>query len=228
MRRGAAQSARMAFGICARVGADDDPGQPAERRQGRSFPLRNLAFVEGGRIAGHDRLHDGMVRLVGLQQSDALPPCAAGPAGHLAEQLEGPFGGARIAIGEPEIGIDHADQRHVRKIVTLGDELRADDDVRLALGHCLELQPHPFHAAENVGGQHDGAGIGKVAGHLLGDSLHAGAAGDEVIEGAAFGTGIRPLLVMAAMMADELAAKPVLHQPARALRALEAMAAGTA
>jgi hypothetical protein len=58
---------------------------------------------------------------------------APGPAGHLAEQLKGALGGARIAVGEPEIGIDHADQRHQREIVPLGDELRADDDIGLAL-----------------------------------------------------------------------------------------------
>jgi hypothetical protein len=70
-----------------------------------------------------------MFRLEGLDQAEALLAGAAGAAGDLAEQLECAFGGARIAIGEAEIGIDHADQRHVRKVVPLGDELRADDDI---------------------------------------------------------------------------------------------------
>jgi hypothetical protein len=92
-----------------------------------------------------------MVRLIGLQQADALLAGAAGAAGDLAEQLEGALGRARIAVGQAEIGIDHADQRHVRKIVALGDELRAYDDIGLALGDRFELEPQPPHAAEQVG-----------------------------------------------------------------------------
>ena len=85
-----------------------------------------------------------MVGLEGLQQAEALLAGAAGAAGHLAEQLEGALGGARIAIGQAEIGIDDADQRHVGEIVALGDQLRADDDVGLALGDRFQLQPQPL------------------------------------------------------------------------------------
>ena len=60
------------------------------------------------------------------------------------QQLERPLGRARIAIGEAEIGVDDADQRHVREIVPLGDELRADDDIGLALGDRLEFEPQPL------------------------------------------------------------------------------------
>ena len=129
------------------------------------------------------------------------------------QQLEGALGRARIAIGKAEIGVDDADQRHVGKIVPLGDQLRADDDVGLALGDRLELQPQPLHAAQHVGGQHDGARLGKMSDDLLGDALDARPAGDEMIERAAFRAGFRPLLVVAAMMADELAAEAVLDQP---------------
>ena len=169
-----------------------------------------------------------MVGLVGLQQADALLAGAARPTGHLAEQLEGAFGGARIAIGKSEIGIDDADQRHVRKIVPLGDQLRADDDVGFALGDRLELEPQPSDAAQHVGRQHDRAGLGEMAEHLLGDALDARAAGDQMVERAAFRAGLRPPFVMAAMMTDELPAEAVLDQPARAVRALEAVAADAA
>ena len=69
---------------------------------------------------------------------------------------------------------------------------------------------------------------GKCADDLLGDALDARPAGDEMVERAAFRAGVRPLLVMAAMVADELAAEAVLDQPARAVRALEAVAADAA
>ena len=59
-------------------------------------------------------------------------------------------------------------------------------------------------------------------------ALDARAAGDQMVERAAFRAGVGPLLVMAAMVADELAAEAVLDQPARAVRALEAVAADAA
>ena len=69
---------------------------------------------------------------------------------------------------------------------------------------------------------------GKCATHLLGDALDAGAAGDQMIERAAFRAGLGPALVVPAMVADELAAKAVLDQPGRADRAAEAVAADAA
>ena len=69
---------------------------------------------------------------------------------------------------------------------------------------------------------------GKCADDFFGDALDARPAGDEMVERAAFRAGVRALFVMAAMVADELAAKAVLDQPARAVRALEAMAADAA
>ena len=61
------------------------------------------------------------------------PPDAAGPAGHLGQQLEGALGRPHVAEGKAEIAVDHADQGQEREIVALGDKLRADDDVDLAL-----------------------------------------------------------------------------------------------
>ena len=70
--------------------------------------------------------------------------------------------------------------------MSLGDQLRADDDVGLAVGDRLELEPQPPHPAHDVGGKHDRARIGKCY-HLLGDPLDARPAGDEVVERSAFG-----------------------------------------
>ena len=67
-----------------------------------------------------------------LQVADAVAFVAAGAADHLMQQLERALGGARIAGAETEIGIDHADEIEPRKMVPLGDKLRADDDVDAA------------------------------------------------------------------------------------------------
>ena len=53
---------------------------------------------------------------MGLQIADAAALIAPGTPDHLVEQLEGPLGGARIAIAEAEIGIDDADQIEPREI----------------------------------------------------------------------------------------------------------------
>ena len=68
----------------------------------------------------------------------------------------------------------------------------------------------------------------EALGHLLGDALDAGAAGDERIDLAALRAFLRQRQREAAVVAVEPVAVAVLHQPGRALRAVEAMAAGAA
>ena len=80
-----------------------------------------------------------MVGLVGLQIADAAALVASGAPDHLVEQLEGPLGGARIAIAQAQIGIDHADQIEPRKIVALGHQLGADDDVDAAFRDVVQF-----------------------------------------------------------------------------------------
>ena len=76
---------------------------------------------------------------MGLQIADAAALLAAGAADHLVEQLERAFGGARIAIAQAQIGIDHADQIEPRKIMPLRHQLRADDDVDAAFRDLVQF-----------------------------------------------------------------------------------------
>ena len=77
---------------------------------------------------------------MGLQIADAAALVAPGAADHLVEQLKRPLGGARIAIAEAEIGIDHADQIEPREIMALRHQLRADDDVDAAFGDLVQAR----------------------------------------------------------------------------------------
>ena len=54
---------------------------------------------------------------------------AAGASGHLPKELEGALGRAGIGVGETDVGVDHADQGQMRKIMAFGHELRTDDEV---------------------------------------------------------------------------------------------------
>ena len=74
------------------------------------------------------RLHDRLARLL----------AAAGAAGDLRQQLEGPLGGAEIGQAEADVGRDDADQRDAREVVPLRDHLRADEDVDLAVAEACQ------------------------------------------------------------------------------------------
>ena len=104
---------------------------------------KNAAIVLAAReldavVLGIERLDD---RLAG-----AL--AAPGAAGHLRQQLKRALAGAEVGQPEPDVGRDDADQRDARKVVALGDHLRADEDVELAGGEPRQqrrqraLAPH--------------------------------------------------------------------------------------
>jgi hypothetical protein len=64
-------------------------------------------------------------------------------------------------LAEADIGIDNAHQRQTWEVMTLGDKLRADDNVDLAVGDGFQFGLQAFGAAHHVGGEHQRAGVGK-------------------------------------------------------------------
>src|SRR5205085_2017671 len=79
-----------------------------------------------------------------------------------------------------------------------------------------------------VAGEDLQALVGKQRHHLLGETLDAGAAGDEGLLGLAGRALLRQRRAVPTMVAYQLAAETVLDQPGAAMRALQAMAAGAA
>src|SRR5262249_46559341 len=179
-------------------------------------------------VAGDQRLHDRMVGLVRLQEAVAAARLASGAARDLMQELERALGRARIAVGETEIGVDDADQVELGEMVTLGDKLRADDEVDAAFLDLLELLAHALDRRDQVAGKHQHARLRKQRRDLLLDALDAGPAGDEAVGRLAFRAGGGLRRREAAVMADELAAEAVIDQPGVAMRAGEAKTAGTA
>ena len=76
---------------------------------------------------------------------------AAGAAGDLGEQLKGPFARAEIRHVQREIGVDDSDQRHVRKMQTFRDHLRADQDVDLARAKSAQRFAIGIFARHRIG-----------------------------------------------------------------------------
>ena len=222
------QLARKAFRGRTVAGGNDQAGEPAERRIAGALARLDLAGVKRLAVAGDQRLHHGMVGLMGLQVSNAAALLAAGAPDHLVEQLKRPLGGARIAIAEAEIGIDDADQIEPREIMPLRHELRADDDIDAAFRDLVQFAAHGLDRGDEVARQHHGARAGKRCSRLFLQALHARADRDQRFLRRAVRADMRPRHRETAMVADQPLAKAVIDQPGVADGAGKTMPAGAA
>ena len=138
----------------------------ASRPYGGSKPSLtrlDLVIQEGVAIAGDDRLHHRMVGRIGLHEAAPDEARAPGTARDLMQKLECALGGARIgAMRQAEIAVDDADEGEARKVVTLGDDLRADDDVEFARLDAADDLAHFGQARDEIGRQQCDARIGKA------------------------------------------------------------------
>ena len=166
-----------------------------------------------------------MLGHIGLDQPAAGDGLTAGAAGHLIEKLEGALGGARVGVRKSEIGVDHADQRKARKVMALGHELGADDDVHLAVLDLAQGLAEIADAGVRSLDNSTRRASGKSAAHLLVDALDAGPARHERMLSAAIRADLGDRREGAAMVAFEPPAKAVLDEPGRAVRAFEFEAA---
>ena len=166
-----------------------------------------------------------MLRHIGLDQTASGDRFAARAPGYLVQELEGPLSRAGVGLCQAKVCVDHADQREPREVMALGDELRADDHVHLALLDLAQGLAQVGDAGCQVAGQQHAARIGEALGDLLGDAFDAGTAGHERMLGAAMRALLRDGDELTAMMAFEPAPEPVLNEPGRAVRAFELEAA---
>ena len=157
----------MAFGFVLVAAGNDQRCEPPEGRIGAILARFDLLRIKRFAVAGNQRAHHRMLRLMRLQEAVAAPLFAPGAARDLMQQLECALGRARIAIGETEIGIDNADEIELREMMALGDELRADDDVELSLGDLVELGAQPLDRFHEIARQDDAALAGKQRRALL-------------------------------------------------------------
>ena len=109
----------------------------------------------------------------------ARPVGAPGAAGDLMEQLIGPLAGPQIAAGHAEIGIDDPDQRQQRKMVALGDDLRADQHVVAMRRDRLDQLGSGARPGQQVADHQRDPGSGEACLGLLPDPLDPGTARHE-------------------------------------------------
>ena len=129
---GRRQVLRQPHRLVERAAAHHGVDERQERRIPQPLAVLDLALEERRVIlaAGQahavvrrvERLHD---RLAGLLAAPRAPR-------HLREQLEGALAGTEIRQAETDVGRHHADERHARKVVPLGNHLRPHQHVELA------------------------------------------------------------------------------------------------
>src|SRR5436190_8833105 len=74
----------------------------------------------------------------------------SGAPGNLCEKLERAFPCAKIRQVQREIGIDDSHQRHIRKMETLRDHLRSDEDIDIARAEISQSLSIGFLARHRV------------------------------------------------------------------------------
>src|SRR5204862_1551050 len=107
--------------------------------------LANLQFLLEitGEIVVSRELNGWRKWGVSLHEDFTRRFAAASASGDLREKLEGAFACSEIGQMQGEIGVDDSDECHVRKMQTLGDHLRADEDVDLAsakISQCFAIR----------------------------------------------------------------------------------------
>ena len=110
---------------------------------------------------------------MGLDEDPARLVPAARAAGNLLDLLEAALGGAKVAAGESEIGVHHADQGEVGKVIAFGHELRTDDDIDCAGVHRTDELCSPHRGPDRIRSDDCRSCFREQSGNLVGDSLDA-------------------------------------------------------
>src|SRR6185437_303849 len=108
-----------------------------------------------------------MLRLVRLQIAETAALLASCAADDLVQQLEGTLGRPRVTIAKAEIGIDDSHKIELGKVVSLGHELCADDEIEATGCNILKFLPQAIDRLHEVAGKHQHAGLRKELGGLL-------------------------------------------------------------
>ena len=131
-------------------------------------------LADGGldrRVVGQERLeHDPARRIA-----------APGAAGDLRDELERPLGGAEVGQRQRRVAADDADERDVRVVQPLGDHLRAEHHLDLALGEAAEQCLVVLAAAHRVAVDAGELQLGELPRDLLLDALRAQAEQAELL-----------------------------------------------
>ena len=193
----------------------------------RSFTVRRLPVVKRGVILFKRTLKRVMIRFISLNDDVSGAVRAPCSACDLCDQLERALGAAIVRKVQRCICRDYADQRDVRKIQTLCDHLRADEDVSFASAEGIQYVRVGVPACGRIHVHPEYTGCRKKLAHFFLDALRARAEKlDEATCG--FGTGTRRTLPLAAVVADQHFSRLMICHRHIAAFALDDVTAGAA
>jgi hypothetical protein len=115
-----------------------------QRKTDKRGATRQSALIQLGRykptvVVTDQTRKRNILRISSLNQHLARPISAACPARYLSQLLIEPLGSSEINTVEPAVCIQNADQRHGRKIVPLGDQLSAHQNIDRPLTHPVQI-----------------------------------------------------------------------------------------
>jgi hypothetical protein len=162
-----------------------------------------------------------MLGLVGLQiaKTTALfAPCAAD---HLVQQLESTLDGTRVAVAQAKIGVNDPNQVELWKVMTLGNELRPNDEIEATLRYVVELLPETLNRFHEIARQNESTGLRKKFGGFLLEPFDPRTNGCETDRGTTVGALRRGRRGEPAVMANQTAFEAMVDQPGIAIRTLQ-------
>ena len=111
---------------------DQQTCQGDERWIRMVLPVTQLLFVKSFIVLRTRVAQSIMVGMISLDQNSSRTITTSGTASNLRNQLKRSFRGSEIRQRKPGIDRHHTDKRHIRKVVSLGQHLRADQGVDAA------------------------------------------------------------------------------------------------
>ncbi len=185
---------------------------PSRARRSRRGLRPQAARWRGFRRVGLD---DGAAGLVG----------AACPARDLQQELEGALACTQVSAAQAGVGVDHAYQRQRGEVVTLGNDLRADEDIDLAALHAGDQFAQHLRATSPCPTTELRRVRPRSGVDLFRQTLHARADACERALGAAVRTLERLLHGEAGEVADQQAGIAMLGEPGIRIRRFQPLAA---
>ena len=90
------------------------------------------------------------MRREALDEHFAFDITPSGASGDLRDQLERALASPKIRNVQAQVRVDDSHERDIRKVQSLGDHLRADEDVDLREPEIAQNAPVIFFAFENI------------------------------------------------------------------------------
>lgn len=156
---------------------DDERSQSCEGWPVMNNALINFASDEGFAVMSCKSLKQKIVRKVCLHKHTSGQLGASSATTYLLQKLEATFSRPHITPFKTEISINDDDESQIWKVMSLGNQLGADDEIVFAVGHIIERELRLFPAAQCIAGNHEDTGIFKAFPRFRFDAFHTGATG---------------------------------------------------